>query len=222
MFLGYAVGFNEKYTTKELYDKVAQGMAKNVKMGPFKATSGIILPYYLNATTNFLDKHMAPLVMQIMTDYLHNYILPLLPSGEEVLIVGMEVAGGILVSQLASNATKLGEWADFCYVRKSQKESGTQQQLEGPNEFTLRTPKSKELLAIWIDDALSTGDSLVHGIAMLKTNYNIRVIQSLYLCDRSKDRVNLKEQKITDEVEKACAIHAIFDLKEIDQLIPKM
>lgn len=30
--------------SKDLFDGVAQGIAKNVKMGPFKATSGLVIP----------------------------------------------------------------------------------------------------------------------------------------------------------------------------------
>ena len=198
-------------------------------MGPFTATSGVVLPYYLNATTNFLDKNVAPLIIQIFVDYLENKIKSTIPEeyfkkGNKVLIVGMEVAGGIIVSQLASSANKkLNEWADFCYIRKEQKKSGTLQQLEGPNEFTKRNSESTLLYSIWVDDALSTGSSLLEGIQMLKEKYNIEVLSSLYLCDRSKDRKNLDEKKqyLSHEVFEKSKIYSIYDLDEVDALIEK-
>jgi orotate phosphoribosyltransferase len=137
---------------------------------------------------------------------------------------GMEVAGGILVSQLASAAdSKLNEWADFCYIRKKVKTSGTCQQLEGPNEFTKRNSKSSTLYSVWVDDALSTGSSLLEGIQMLKSEYNIDVVSSLYLCDRSKDRQNLDDSKqfLADEVFTKSKIYAIYDLNQIDSFVKK-
>jgi hypothetical protein len=38
------VPFSEDIAPKELYDEVARGIASNVKMGPFTATSGVVLP----------------------------------------------------------------------------------------------------------------------------------------------------------------------------------
>eukprot|EP01080_Neovahlkampfia_damariscottae_P008191 gene8191-19_t len=232
------INFSEDITSKDLHKQgvlfykikkiVLKGIASNVKMGPFKATSGVILPYYLNATTNFLDKNIAPLVIEIFIDYLENKIKSTIPEeyfkqGKKALIVGMEVAGGIIVSQLASSKSKINEWADFCYVRKAQKKSGTCQQLEGPNEFTKRNSKSDLLYSIWVDDALSTGSSLLEGIQMLKSVYNIDVVSSLYLCDRSKDRKNLSDEKqyLSHELFEKSKIYAIYDLQEIDELIEK-
>lgn len=72
----------------------------------------------------------------------HLALTPLLPpvrgqftTDDRILVVGMEVAGGMMVSQLAAVAPvthpKLAEIADFVYCRKRKKTSGTCQQLEG-------------------------------------------------------------------------------------------
>lgn len=74
--------------------------------GPFKATSGVLLPYYLNATTNFMDRLAAPKIMGILLDLIVNIVLT--PGGftptKPLLIVGMEMAGGAMVAQAAALA----------------------------------------------------------------------------------------------------------------------
>lgn len=128
----------------------------------------------------------------------------------------------MLVCQLASAANpKLNSWLDFCYVRKHKKTTGTCQQLEGPQIFTSRTAKSPELPAIWIDDSLSTGQSMLDGMKMLKKEYNINVIAALYLVDRSADRQNLKEEKqyLADPLFQQVNLKAIYDLKQVDEII---
>ncbi|KAL0487071.1 orotate phosphoribosyltransferase [Acrasis kona] len=90
------VKYSPDIAPKELYDEVARGIASNVKMGPFTATSGVILPYYLNASTNFLDKDVSPKIVELMGHYVDKIIKPVLPVSEEPsLCVGMEVAGGV-------------------------------------------------------------------------------------------------------------------------------
>lgn len=55
---------------------------------------------YLNASTNFLDKNIAPHIVTIFADYLENVIKPDIPTTvfekhKSILCVGMEVAGGV-------------------------------------------------------------------------------------------------------------------------------
>lgn len=130
----------------------------------------------------------------------------------------------MLVCQLASaNNPHLKNSFDFLYVRKARKTTGTAQQLEGPTRFTTRTPNSPPLYAVWLDDALSTGSSMLEGINMLKTEYNIHVLVALYLVDRTKDRQNLEDSKqyLANEAFDKVRVLSIFDLQEIDDLIPK-
>ena len=98
----------------------------------------------------------------------------------------------ILVGQLAASQTSVSDWANFVYMRKSVKETGTRQQLEGPYKFTSRTPESAPLAAIWLDDCISTGSSLVKAVEQLKDKYNIHIEVAAFIVDRSADRVSLK------------------------------
>ena len=75
-------------------------------IGPFTATSGMILPYYLNATTNLMDRLAAPKITGLLLDVLVEIVLG--PGGftpaDPLLIVGMEMAGGAMVAQAAALA----------------------------------------------------------------------------------------------------------------------
>lgn len=138
--------------------------------------------------------------------------------------VGMEVAGGVLVSQLASAAhSPLHEWMDFVYMRKERKTTGTGQLLEGPQRLTSRSSSSPPIRAIWVDDALSTGSSLRDGTAILAADYNIHVVAALYLVDRTKDRQNLRAEMLAlaDPSLQHVDVRAIFALDDVDALIPK-
>jgi orotate phosphoribosyltransferase len=254
-------------TDNAQHAQVLQGLASNVKNGPFTATSGAVLPYYLNASTNFLDKNIAPKIVTLFAKFMAAW-LPKLPRDAKYIVCGMEMAGGIIASQLASaNNEGLNQLGDFVYIRKEKKTSGTCQQLEGPNFITTRTPDSQVAVpffaplsvlfsgwldplyqifpvflpdpfksspifpvtpqvatGVWVDDANSTGSSLKAGIEMLKSQYNIEVTHALYLVDRFQDRQNLTDEKqhlaspVFDNVE----IKALYDLDQVDQLIPKI
>jgi orotate phosphoribosyltransferase len=209
--------------SKTLYDDVLHGVARNVKMGPWTATSGISLPYLLNASTNFLDKDISPKIVQVFGLIMSGW-LPKLPEGERYLVCGMELAGGILAAQLASaNHEVLNALGDFVYIRKEKKTSGTLQQLEGPNFITQRTPNSPPATGVWVDDANSTGSSLKAGIQLLKRDYNINITHALYLVDRQKDREDLPEERqhLADPLFEHVDVKAVFDLEQVDALIPK-
>jgi orotate phosphoribosyltransferase len=81
----------------------------------------------------------------------------------------------------------------------------------------------QEVKGVWVDDANSTGGSLKAGIEMLWVQYRIKVTHALYLVDRHYDRQNLPDEKqhlaspVFDEVE----IKALYDLQQVDQLIPR-
>ena len=129
--------------TQQTHAKVLQGLASNVKMGPFTATSGVVLPYYLNASTNFLDKNIAPNIVTLFAKFMAAW-LPELLGDDKYIVCGMEMAGGIIAGQLASaNNKDLNKLGDFVYIRKEKKTSGTCQQLEGPNFITKRTSDSQ-------------------------------------------------------------------------------
>eukprot|EP00667_Euglena_gracilis_P020410 EG_transcript_22106 len=190
-------------------------------MGPFTATSGVILPYYLNVATNFFDPEIAPKVVLVFSLILGHW-LP--PTEEKFLVCGMEMAGGILAGQLAAaNIAKLNERCDFIYIRKEQKSTGTRQKLEGPNVYTRRTANSPPINGVWVDDANSTGSSLKEGAMMLKEMYNINITHALYLVDRFQDRADLpiEKQHMTHEIFDNIEVKAIYDLEQVDDFIAK-
>jgi len=210
---------NESGIDAELYTEVLHGIARNVKMGPFLATSGVMLPYYLNAATNFFDPLIAPKLTLVFSRILGNW-LP--PSPEKYLVCGMEMAGGILAGQLAAaGLQKLNDICDFVYIRKAQKSTGTCQHLEGPNVYTRRTAESPPVKGVWVDDANSTGSSLKEGVYMLKTLYNIHITHALYLVDRYQDRADLpvEKQHYMDPVFDDIEVRAIYDLGQVDDFI---
>lgn len=213
-----------------LYGEVKKGIVSNVKSqsGGFKATSGVVLPYYLNLSTNFMDPFVAPKLLKLVSETLLHILLPeLAPAeGEKIAIVGMEVAGGMLVAQLAAAGNdELIKHFDFIYMRKNRKTTGTAQQLEAQQKFTARTAASAPLRAVWVDDCNSTGSSLCEGIKILEEDYNIDVVKALYVVDRSADRQNLdnNRQKLSDErfASGRTSISSIMDLQEIDALVPR-
>ena len=126
------------------YEQLLDACARNVKMGPFKATSGLDLTYLLNAATNLLDHQAAPMATRMTLDVLRCRFMPG-AVGEKILVVGGEVGGGIMVGQCAALAAlgypDICQRCDFAYMRKKRKTSGTLQQLEAPSHITQRTPE---------------------------------------------------------------------------------
>merc|ERR1712086_726664 len=82
------------------YDKVLMACAKNAKMGPFTATSGLILDYYLNVSTNMMDPGAATSIARMSLDVLQARFKP--DDGSKLYVVGMEMAGGVMVGQCAA------------------------------------------------------------------------------------------------------------------------
>lgn len=172
-----------------------------------------------------MDKHLSPKIIELYALYIEYGLKNIIPKdisqNGDIFVCGMEVAGGIVSSQLAgSNNESLNKWLDYFYIRKERKTSGTAQQLEGPQFITSRTASSSTAYAIWVDDALSTGSSLKDGIIVLKEQYNIEVIAALYLVDRSSDRKSLKKefQHLADPIFDNVVLGAVFDLKEVDDM----
>lgn len=213
-------------TRKEDFEEVLAACARNVKMGPFVATSGLVLEYYLNAATNLLDKTVATACTRMVLDVIRARFRPSAPDAT-LLVAGIEVAGGIMVGQCATLAAvthpDMLSWCDFVYCRKSRKSTGTVQQLEGPNHITSRTPESPPWDAVWLDDANSSGSSLRDGVQLMKKDYNINVIGAVYLVDRSRDRTKLPIEKLgmADPSVRPVQALALYDLEEVDVRIAR-
>ena len=127
---------------KKDYDFVLEALVKNTKVGPFISTSGVQVPYYLSASTNFIDKNVAPTITRMVLDVLCWKFQSHVTVSKPLLVVGMETAGGIMVSQLAATAAithpKFVQMCDFIYCRKSKKKTGKCQQLEVPIILTIQ------------------------------------------------------------------------------------
>ena len=141
-----------------VYERILSALARNARMGPFVATSGLTLPYLVAAMTSLLDAEVAPLITAALGETLLHGLLPRLdsaapgaPFAEPLLCVGMETAGGVLAAQLAAAAAgaapQLAQRVSFVYLRKTRKASGTHQQLEGPAALPLEARRAERLRA---------------------------------------------------------------------------
>lgn len=227
---------NEVLGTPELIQArqdLLADFARNAKRSGATATSGVKLPYVLGLSASFMDPTCSRKIIAVVErglKYIREKVLVPAPTADErILIVGMEVAGGIMVSQLAAcSGLELAKSFDFVYMRKEKKKSGAGQQLEGIHAITDRTAENspKPLRAIWIDDANSTGSSLTAGIDILAQDYNIKVEAALYVCDRSADRANLAPERMyfarPQYVEGKVKILALSDLSEVDVEVEKL
>jgi len=217
----------EMLSRKEDYDEVLAMVAKNVKMGPWTATSGLVLEYYLNAATNFMDKHVATACTRMTLDVVRAKYKKHATDDQKLVVVGLEMAGGVMVGQCACLASvthpDVLEWCDFVYCRKDRKKSGTCQQLEGPNHLTLRTKDSPLAPCIILDDANSSGSSLKEGAQLMMDDYNMQLVGAVYLVDRSRDRKTLPAEKLgrTHEILQTTDIAALYDLEEVDTKIDR-
>jgi len=199
------------------YRDVITMVADNRKIGPFKATSGVVLPYYLNLSTNFMDKKVAQQIVQLMVQALKAVVLPRMKPQSTILLAGPEMAGGVLAAQLATDPIGSSLDIDYFYIRKNRKKSGTLQQLEGAKHITERTSLSPSIDCVWVDDCISTGSSAAEGIAMLKKDYNINVKAMLFLVDRSTDRKNISDAKLKSMFGhfRDVALYSIYDLSHV-------
>jgi len=208
---------NEK-RSGHLYQEVLDGMVENVKMGPFTATSGVKLPYYLNLATNFMDKQLSVKILDLFALNIFDLFGDLIEEKKLQIVVGVEVAGGILVSQLCTLRNSPLPM-DFIYMRKHKKTTGTAQMLEGLQKYTSRSPSSPEIGALWIDDCMSTGESLKEGVAKLKDEFNIKILGAIFLVDRTSDRTNLEKQPLENSSLDGIRIRGLYDLSQVDVLV---
>ena len=207
---------------RELYRTVIEKVTKNRKRGPFIATSGLKLDYYLNASTNFLDKRVSSDILKIMSYTLEKIVIPSVrEDGVPLCIVGSEMAGGVMVSQLCCSEFASRTDCEFVYMRKKRKTSGTCQQLEGPQAITKRDGSSSRMHAIWIDDCLSSGGSSVEGLDILKRDYNIEIVGMLFLIDRHEDRKKVSETRLISNFTalRNVFVCSVYDMTDISRVI---
>jgi len=213
--------------TNDEYKIVQEKLASNIFDEKVIASSGLVLDYLLNASTNLMDKQVAPIITRMTLNVLDRILTKRrkLRGAEEILVVGGEVGGGIMVSQCAATAssthTNVYNNCDFAYMRKNKKKTGTKQQLESLAKITKRTPESTELYAVWLDEVNSTGNELLKNVNLLKSDYNITVIAAIFIVDRSADRTNISPsaRKMADKALANVNCTAFYDLQPIHEII---
>lgn len=213
-------GLKGSLSHKTDYDDVLKSVAQNVHIGEFTLATWTHSWRALNAITNFYDKTVAPLATRMLLDVIAAHFKP--EYSKKVLVVGMELVGGIVAGQSAalapSHNPSMLEWCDFAYFRKFRKTDGTLRQLEGPNHIGERTVESPPLRAVFLDDVQSSGSTLKEAAETLKREYNIDVVGAVFLVDRPNDRKELDDYLIgaTDPILEGVKIVAIYDIKDID------
>jgi len=206
--------------------QLIQDIARNAKKRQTIATSGVVMPYVLSMSTNFMDPLVARRICTLGLAALEAVREQAgIRSDEQVLLVGMEVAGGIFISQLAAvGGPALAARYQCVYMRKAKKASGAGQQLEGAAAITERTSELPPIRAIWVDDVNATGSSLTAGVETLRKDYNIHVVAAFYVVDRPADRQALDLTKTMYYAQPQfyrgiTKVFALIDLAEIDAAI---
>jgi orotate phosphoribosyltransferase len=169
-----------------LYDKGA------MKIGNFTLSSGIKSKFYLDM--RILQSY--PKYFRISIFLLKNYIIKEIGMNNFNYICSIPTSGTIFGSSLAYELFK-----PHIYVRKNVKSYGTQKTFEGD----LRS-NSKVL---FIDDVMTTGNSLLSSIELLKDKSIIHDV--LVFVDRRQDYIDLLN-KYNLNLHKIVSIDKIFEL----------
>jgi len=169
-----------------LYDKGA------MKIGNFTLSSGIKSKFYLDM--RILQSY--PKYFRISIFLLKNYIIKEIGMNNFNYICSIPTSGTIFGSSLAYELFK-----PHIYVRKNVKSYGTQKTFEGD----LRS-NSKVL---FIDDVMTTGNSLLSSIELLKDKSIIHDV--LVFVDRRQDYRDLLN-KYNLNLHKIVSIDKIFEL----------
>jgi orotate phosphoribosyltransferase len=217
-------------TTAAEIDTLALIFAANAQLPPagkshFIATSGAHLRYYLNLSTNLMLPTVARLTTLHMKRMIHTAICDVsyLPRDADIYCIGPETVGGILVSQVCcdwnEDDARVTNNVNFIYLRKNKKKTGTRQQIEGPQFITSRDSNSPVAYGVWLDDVISTGNSLLNGTRLLKKEYNVQMVGAIFLVDRSSDRNSSSNNDCNNPLNHAdlqhVSINALMDERKI-------
>ena len=169
-----------------LYDKGA------MKIGNFTLSSGIKSKFYLDM--RILQSY--PKYFRISIFLLKNYIIKEIGMNNFNYICSIPTSGTIFGSSLAYELFK-----PHIYVRKNVKSYGTQKTFEGD----LRSASK----VLFIDDVMTTGNSLLSSIELLKDKSIIHDV--LVFVDRRQDYRDLLN-KYNLNLHKIVSIDKIFEL----------
>jgi orotate phosphoribosyltransferase len=149
---------------------------KSFRLGEFKLASGSTSDYYIDCRTTTLDARGAQLVGQVFLDEMrrqgwHADAIGGLTMGADPIVVAVAVTSGTLHGFL---------------VRKSEKQHGTAQRIEGFREKGARV--------IIVDDVCTTGGSTVQAIEAAR-EFGFKIAGVICLVERedAKGRPNVEK-----------------------------
>jgi orotate phosphoribosyltransferase len=140
------------------------------KKGEFTLASGKKSDFFINCKATVLRSEAHHLVGNVVLDALAEF-------GMLDGVGGVAVGGCPLVSAVSTIAHQRGVDMDAFYIRRSRKDHGMQQKLDG-----LEAIKNGGRIAM-VEDVVTTGGSLVFGIEQARAA-GLEVVGSVVLVDR--------------------------------------
>jgi len=170
--------------------------------GNFTLTSGKTSPYYVDLRLLPSYPILFDRAVQLAVDTLHE-------SGVKFERICAVPTGGLPIGTLIANKTE----TPLIYVRKTGKEHGERQQIEGK-----LAPGDRVLV---VDDLITTGGSILSAIQALRLS-DVEVTDCLVLLDRTEGgKKNLREQGV--ELHKVSNIKPVVEeLSALNQISPTM
>ena len=153
--------------------------AKSFRLGEFQLSSGSTSDYYIDCRTTTLDARGAQLTGQVFLDEIHEQ------EWEATAIGGLTMGADPIVVAVAVTSGTLHGFL----VRKSEKQHGTGQRIEG-----FREPGAPVVI---VDDVCTTGASTVDAIQAAR-DFGFEVVGVMCLVER-------QDAHGRPEVEKAAA-----------------
>jgi orotate phosphoribosyltransferase len=147
---------------QELLEMLAQ---KSFRLGDFQLSSGGTSDYYIDCRTTTLDARGAQLVGQVFLDQIAEQ------GWEADAIGGLTMGADPIVVAVAVTSGKMHGFL----VRKSEKQHGTGQRIEGFREKGARV--------VIVDDVCTTGSSTVHAIEAAR-EYGFEIVGVMCLVER--------------------------------------
>ena len=138
---------------------------KSIRLGEFQLSSGSSIDYYIDCRTTTLDARGAQLVGEVFLDQIREQ------GWEADAIGGLTMGADPIVVAVAVTSGKMNGFL----VRKSEKQHGTGQRIEGFREKGARV--------VIVDDVCTTGSSTMQAIEAAR-EYGFEIIGVMCLVER--------------------------------------